>query len=87
MYILSLIVSKVKHFYLVCTCYAVYKKRLNPVQNIFQTRIVIVTKMRVSNLKNIFKFTILKEVNVLFNDALNTFYLWLFGIRHMVKNH
>ena len=23
----------------------------------------------------------------LFNDALNTFYLWLYGIRHMVKDH
>ena len=22
-----------------------------------------------------------KDVNVLFNDALNTFYLWLYGIR------
>ena len=28
-----------------------------------------------------------KEGNVLFNDALNTFYLRLFGIRHMVKVH
>ena len=28
-----------------------------------------------------------KEWNVLFNDALNTFYLWLYGIRHMVKDH
>ena len=28
-----------------------------------------------------------KEGNVLFNDALNTFYLQLFGIRHMVKDH
>ena len=25
--------------------------------------------------------------NVLFNDALNTFYLRLFGVRHMVKDH
>ena len=24
---------------------------------------------------------------VLFNNALNTFYLWLYGIRHMVKDH
>ena len=23
----------------------------------------------------------------LFNDALNTFYLWIYGISHMVKNH
>ena len=26
-------------------------------------------------------------VNVLFNDALNTFYLQLYGVRHMVKDH
>ena len=29
----------------------------------------------------------LRERNVLFNDALNTFYLRLYGIRHMVKDH
>ena len=28
-----------------------------------------------------------KEGTVLFNDALNTFYLWLYGVRHMLKNH
>ena len=28
-----------------------------------------------------------KERNVLFNNALNTFYLQLFSIRHMVKDH
>ena len=28
-----------------------------------------------------------KEGNVLFNDALNTFYLRLYGIGHMVKDH
>ena len=28
-----------------------------------------------------------KEGNALFNDALNTFYLRLYGIRHMVKDH
>ena len=28
-----------------------------------------------------------KERNVLFNDALNTFYFWLYGISHMVKDH
>ena len=27
------------------------------------------------------------EGNVLFNDALNTFYLQLYGVRHMVKDH
>ena len=28
-----------------------------------------------------------KEANVLFNNALNTFYLLLYGVRHMVKDH
>ena len=28
-----------------------------------------------------------KEGTVLFNDALNTFYLRLYGVRHMVKDH
>ena len=28
-----------------------------------------------------------KEGSVLFNDALNTFHLRLYGVRHMVKDH
>ena len=28
-----------------------------------------------------------QEGNILFNDTLNTFYLWLYGIRHVVQNH
>ena len=28
-----------------------------------------------------------RERNVLFNDALTTFYLRLYGVRHMVKDH
>ena len=28
-----------------------------------------------------------KEGSVLFNDALNTFYLRLYGVRHMVEDH
>ena len=28
-----------------------------------------------------------KERNALFNDALNTFYLRLYGVGHMVKDH
>ena len=28
-----------------------------------------------------------KEGNVLFNDVLNTFYLRLYGVRHMVKDY
>ena len=29
----------------------------------------------------------MKEGNVSFNDALNTFYLRLYGVRHNVKDH
>ena len=29
----------------------------------------------------------MKGGNVLFNDTLNTFYLWLFEVRYMVKDH
>ena len=28
-----------------------------------------------------------KKGNVLFNDALNTFYLRLYGVKHMIKDH
>ena len=28
-----------------------------------------------------------KKGNILFNDALNTFYLRLYGVRHMVEDH
>ena len=28
-----------------------------------------------------------RKENVLFNDTLNTFYLRLYGVRHMVKDH
>ena len=28
-----------------------------------------------------------KEGNVLINNALNTFYTWLYSVRHMVKDH
>ena len=31
--------------------------------------------------------TYVEEGNILFNDALNTFYLRLYGVRHMVKDH
>ena len=29
----------------------------------------------------------MKEGNVLFNNTLNTFYLRLYGVRHMIKDH
>ena len=28
-----------------------------------------------------------KEENILFNDTLNTFYIWLYYLEHMVKEH
>ena len=28
-----------------------------------------------------------KERNVIFKDTLDTFYLWLYGVGHMVKDH
>ena len=37
----------------------------------------------ISQIMNVYR----KEGNVLFKDALNTFYLRLYGVRHMVKDH
>ena len=31
--------------------------------------------------------SMVQEGNISFNDALNTFYLWLYGVGHMVKDH
>ena len=42
--------------------------------------------MNVMMMMNVYA-TVRKEGNVLFNDALNTFYLRLYGVRHMVKDH
>ena len=39
----------------------------------------------VTILQNILYIEGRKEGNVLFNNTLNTFYLWLYGVRHMVK--
>ena len=38
-------------------------------------------------LLNLFSVKGRKEGNVLFNDALNTFYIRLYGVIHMVKDH
>ena len=35
----------------------------------------------------IYRYLERKEGNVLFNNALNTFYLRLYGVRQMVKDH
>ena len=36
---------------------------------------------------NAYSKAVLKEGNVLFNDALSRFYLRLYGVGHMVKGH
>ena len=38
-------------------------------------------------MKRVMSFILTRERDVLFNDALNIFYLRLYGVRHMVKNH
>ena len=54
-------------------------------------RVSISTFEMLARIKKPEKFNYLveirKEGNVLFNDALNTFYLRLYGVRHMVKDH
>ena len=35
----------------------------------------------------VYMYVCRKEGNVLFNDALNTFYLRLYGVKYMVKDH
>ena len=54
-------------------------------QHIFNFRFILQTIPRKD--ENEVGFGLLVEENVLFNDALNTFYLRLYGVRHMVKNH
>ena len=45
-------------------------------------------RKKLNSLKGYEAETILrKERNVLFNDTLNTFYLRLYGVGHMVKDH
>ena len=48
-------------------------------------------RLRLSNIRYIVPILLLsngrKEGNVLFNDAINTFCLRLYGVRHMVKDH
>ena len=46
-----------------------------------------VNKLNSSNVLLLFLLLWRKEGNSLFNDALNTLYLRLYGVRHMVKDH
>ena len=38
-------------------------------------------------ISKLYIYIFLKEGNVLFSNALNTFYLQLYGVRHMIKDH
>ena len=49
-------------------------------------QLIVIWKKLQSN-KPYKAYTGRKEGNVLFNDALNTFYLRLYGVGHMVKDH
>ena len=44
-----------------------------------------IREIRCSGGEDIF-WDVMKEGNVLFNDALHTLYLWLYGVKHMVKD-
>ena len=53
----------------------------------FHRRLSLGYFIRVTDLEWLLSHEGRKEENVLFNDALNTFYLRLYGVRHMVKDH
>ena len=46
----------------------------------------MINKTQLNLQNNLEMCTAKRERNVLFNDTLNTFYLWLYGVRHMVKD-
>ena len=51
------------------------------------SHIILLRFAILENVILIYNQYLMKEGNVLFNDALNTFYLWLYGVEHMVKYH
>ena len=63
--------------------------------NTRQLRIAVINTTLKTQCKYVFsyhtqkymKYARMKEGNVLFNDALNTFYLRLYGLGHKVKDH
>ena len=59
---------------------------LSPRQTVYQFR-YLHALLAVVKLLNLQPSEIEGERNVLFNDALNTFYQRLYGVRHMVKDH
>ena len=56
-------------------------------KNIYCSRILFDIKTFYISYQSVLHDWCNKEGNVLFNDALNTFYLRLYGVRHMVKDH
>ena len=71
----------------VCVCFAFYKNMLylkRVTVNVLESAFCVALG---NNTLNKTFCTVRKEGNVLFNDALNTFYLRLYGVRHMVKDH
>ena len=48
---------------------------------------IIIMYIASGKCKAVFTSNLQLEGNVLFNDALNTFYLRLYGVTHMVKDH
>ena len=52
-----------------------------------QIKYYFIHKTGVYSYVSVYMYMYMRERNVLFNDALNTFYLRLYGVRHMVKDH
>ena len=63
------------HTHMMCVCVCVY------------VDIYIYTHTHTHQLISLPFEEVRNEGNVLFNDTLNTFYLQLYGVRHMVKDH
>ena len=66
------------------------KRNFRDIENIYKAFYAVV-KSNLSHFltssQRFFSAIYIRERNVLFNDALNTFYLRLNGVRHMVKDH
>ena len=74
-------VINIQNFTCVIFFIPIYCTGLFLYKNTYATRRQLIKQMPL----NVYKGR--KEGNILFNDALNTFYLRLYGVRHMVKDH
>ena len=63
----------------------VWVPQLIETNNVFKRTLFNGTRQ--CNIHIFYKIIFVKEGNVLFNDTLNTFYLRLYGVRHMVEDH